>query len=150
MVPETAIVKHAPKVPEDVAEVEKFVAALDDAAMPAAGFAWQGRNHIVIRGIMAAGAAAGQAAAGQAVSVQVSYHPGWQASVADQGRVLKRVLMKDGLGLMWLRPECAGPCEIRLDYDGGLELRLCRYLTYAALGVLLVFGLAGVRRYARG
>ena len=138
VVPEAAIVKHAPKVPEDVAEVEKFVAALDDPAMPDARLDWQGRNHIAIHT---------DGAPGQAVAVQVSYHPGWHAFVSGQGRELR----KDGLGLMWLRPECAGPCEIRLDYDGGWELRACRWITYAALGGLVGFGVVEVRRrYALG
>jgi len=34
---------------------------------------------------------------------------------------------------MWLRPNCAGPCNIELDYDGGLELLACRVISYAAL-----------------
>jgi len=46
-------------------------------------------------------------------------------------------LRRDGLGLMWLQPDCSGICEIQLDYDGGWELRLCRYLSFAAVLLLL-------------
>jgi hypothetical protein len=133
VVPEASIVRHEPKVPEDVAEVEKFVAGLDNPAMPDARFEWQGRNRIVVHA---------DRAAGQVVAVQVSYHPGWHASVAGQARPLK----KDGLGLMWLRPECAGPCEILLDYDGGWELRVSRWITYAALAGLVGFGVVRWKR----
>ena len=75
------------------------------------------------------------AAPGQVISVQVSYHPGWHARAGGQDRKLNR----DGLGLMWLRPGCAGPCEIELDYDGGAELRICRGISYAAIGALILF-----------
>ena len=74
------------------------------------------------------------AAPGQALSVQVSYHPGWHATLAGQPREVK----KDGLGLMWLRPGFTGPCEIVLDYDGGWELRLCRWLSWAALAAAVI------------
>jgi len=39
---------------------------------------------------------------------------------------------------MWLRPGCAGPCEIELDYDGGAELRICRWISYAAIAALIL------------
>ena len=63
---------------------------------PDTQFQWEGRNRIRIRTT---------AAPGQALSVQVSYHPGWHATVAGQPRELR----KDGLGLMWLRPGRSGP-----------------------------------------
>jgi len=70
------------------------------------------------------------------LSVQVSYHPGWHATVAGQ----PRELYKDGLGLMWLRPAHTGPAEVVLDYDGGWELRLCRWLSWLAIAALAVGG----------
>jgi len=71
------------------------------------------------------------------LSVQVSYHPGWHATVAGQPRELQ----KDGLGLMWLRPGQTGSGEVVLDYDGGWELRLCRWLSWLAIAALAVIGL---------
>jgi hypothetical protein len=53
-------------------------------------------------------------------------------------------LHKDGLGLLWLDPGCQGPCEVRLDYDGGWELRLGRYLSFAAMVTLVLASLVGV------
>jgi hypothetical protein len=127
MVPESALVRRAPREPDDISAVEKFVTALDDPAMPNTQFQWEGRNRIRIRTT---------AAPGQALSVQVSYHPGWHATVAGQ----PRELYKDGLGLMWLRPAHTGPAEVVLDYDGGWELRLCRWLSWLAIAALAVGG----------
>jgi hypothetical protein len=125
IVPESAIVARTPQNPEDVHEVERYVAALDDPSLPGTAFDWEGRNRIRIRTT---------AAPRQAVTVQVSYHPGWHATVAGQSRDVR----KDGLGLMWLRPGCTGPCEVVLDYDGGWELRLCRWLSWLALAGALI------------
>jgi hypothetical protein len=42
---------------------------------------------------------------------------------------------------MWLRLGRSGPCEVVLDYDGGWELRVCRWLSWLAIaGVALVAG----------
>jgi hypothetical protein len=124
VVPEAAVVNHTPRAPDDIDEIEKYVDALKDPAMPAADLQWAGTNRIKIRTT---------ADRRQALSVQVSYHPGWHA-MANHRRVDVR---RDGLGLMWFRPECSGPCEIQLEYDGGWELRICRYLSFAAICGLL-------------
>ena len=75
------------------------------------------------------------ASRGQVVSVQVSYHPGWHAKVNGIPREIRR----DALGLMWFRPECNGPCEAVLEYDGGWELGICRVISYATLFLVLGF-----------
>lgn len=123
VVPPGAIVRHPPKNPEDAAEAARFVAALDDPSLPPAGLSWLDRNHIRIRAAVQPG---------QAVSVQVGYHPGWHATVNGGATAI----YKDGLGLMWLRPECRGDCEIQLTYRGGWELWLCRVISYAAWAAL--------------
>ena len=124
VVPETALVVHTPDR-TDIAEIERYTAALDDPSLPTPEFRWEGRNRMRI---LAA------ATAGQVLSIQVSYHPGWHARAGGQDRALNR----DGLGLMWLRPGCAGPCEIQVDYDGGAELRVCRWISYVAIGALIL------------
>ncbi len=129
VVPEGAVVRDAPWYGGDVAAAERYNAALDDASLPAADFRWEGRNRIHIRT---------SASAGQVITVQVNYHPGWHAMT--DGKAVP--IQKDGLGLMWLRPGCNGPCDVDLEYDGGWELRLCRWLSYAALAGL-VLGLKG-------
>ena len=125
VVPEASLVSQAPKAPGDTDEMEKYVSALNDASLPAAEFRWVGTNRIKIRTT---------ADRQQALSVQVSYHPGWHAT-ANHRKVDVR---RDGLGLMWFTPECSGLCEIQLDYDGGWELRLCRYLSFTAISGLLL------------
>jgi hypothetical protein len=124
VVNESAIVSRPPTGPRDVSGIEKYVAAIDDVSLPAAELHWAGSNKIDIETT---------AASGQAISLQVSYHPGWHAKVGTRAVDVHR----DGLGLMWLNPQCSGPCEIQLDYDGGWELRLCRYLSFTALAVLM-------------
>jgi hypothetical protein len=121
----TAIVSRPPAGPRDTDAIEKYAAALDDPSVPSAEFHWAGPNNIQIRTT---------ASPGQVISVQVSYHPGWHAKAENRPVEVRR----DGLGLIWLQPACSGPCEIQLDYDGGWELRLCRYLSFAALVLLLI------------
>jgi hypothetical protein len=129
VVPESAVVRSAPWYAGDIAALERYDAALDDVSLPLADFEWEGRNRIHIRT---------SAGAGQVITIQVNYHPGWHARAG--GRAVE--IHKDGLGLMWLRPGCNGPCEVDLEYDGGWELRLCRWLNYLAVAGL-VFGLKG-------
>jgi hypothetical protein len=125
VVPESTLVVHPPADGADIAEIERYAAALDDPSLPTAEFRWEGRNRMRIRA---------SATPGQVISVQVSYHSGWHARVGGEDRKLNR----DGLGLMWLQPGCAGPCEIELDYDGGAELRICRWISYAAIAALIL------------
>jgi hypothetical protein len=134
VIPRASLVVHTPRASDDADEIERYVAALNDPSTPEADFRWIGTNRILIRTT---------ADRGQALSVQVSYHPGWHA-MANHRTV---EVQHDGLGLMWLLPECTGPCEIQLDYNGGWELRLCRYLSFATVGGLL---LAILWRLGRG
>jgi len=129
VMPENAIARRS-------AALEEYVAALDDPSLPLAEMEWQGRNHIHVRTT---------ASPGQAVSVQVSYHPGWHAKVNGQPRPIEA----DWLGLMWIRPECSGPCDVELDYDGGWELRICRYLSFAAMASLFLIPILD-RKVRRG
>ncbi len=137
VVPESALVRRAPAAPADTGDIERYVIALEDSSLPAAGFKWEGRNRISIHTTVQPG---------QVISVQVSYHPGWH--VSTNGRKVR--LNRDGLGLIWLRPQCAGQCDVQLDYDGGVQLRVCRYISFAALAVLLlVFPLRFIFRSRR-
>jgi hypothetical protein len=79
---------------------------------------------------------------GQLISIQVSYHPGWHARAGRR----EVPVASDGLGLIWLDPGCPGPCEVELDYDGGWELRLGYYVSFAAIATLVVVPLAAMRK----
>jgi len=105
------VVRHPPVHGLDIAELERYVAALDHSPAPAS-FDWRDVNHAVIRARLAPG---------QVVSVQVTYDRGWRASVNGA----RRAIEKDGIGLMAVRPDCIGDCEIALTYDGGWETKLC-------------------------
>jgi len=135
VVPRAAIVRSMPIYGGDIAAVERYVGALEDTTLPNAGLLWDGRDRASIR--LAA-------AESRVLSIQVNYHPGWHAS--RDGKPLQ--LHKDGLGLMWLEPDCAGPCEILLDYDGGWELRICRSISAAALLTLALLPFLARRRAA--
>lgn len=128
VVPQTAIVSRAPAGAEDRVALTPYVTALDDPTMPPADFEWKGWNRISIRT---------HASPGQAISVQVSYHPGWHATINGKPVEIRR----DALGLMWLPPQCSSQCNAELTYNGGWELRICHFVSYAALAMVLVFPL---------
>jgi hypothetical protein len=92
---------------------------------------WRGNSHVRIRANLKPG---------EIVSTQINYHPGWRASVKDTARTVR----EDGIGLLVVEPNCAGDCEISLEFDGGWESRLCRA---ASLGVLALFLAGGPVRY---
>jgi hypothetical protein len=129
VIPETALVKRAP------AELDRYVAALDDPALPPAAFEWRSRNQVRLQAVTEPG---------QAISVQVSYHPGWHAMINGRAATVER----DGLGLIWLRPERSGAATIDLHYDGGWELRICWWMSVAAM--LGVVGWMGFVRFRKG
>jgi len=134
---EDAIVHGTPSGPSDIAPLDAYNHALGDSTLPSAEFTWEGRNRIRIRT---------RATTDQVISVQVSFHRGWHATANGRGVRLQR----DGLGLMWFRPSCNGPCEVQLDYDGGWEIRLCRYLSAAALiGLALWAAQTGIAALGR-
>jgi hypothetical protein len=134
VVPESALVRRSPASAGDTGEVEKYVAALDDESLPNAEFEWEDTNRIHIRTV---------AGPGQVVSVQVTHYPGWHAKANGLSRQIKR----DGLGLMWLQPGCNGPCDVRLEYNGGAELRISHVLSVGGLaGLVVIFGWIAVHR----
>lgn len=124
VVPRAAIVMHPPAAASDIKEIEAYGQALDDPSFPVADMRWDGTNRIFVHA---------NVSSGQVVSVQISYHPGWRARANGQ----TVPLLRDALGLIWLAPACQGPCDLELDYDGGWELRLSRYISSATVALLL-------------
>jgi hypothetical protein len=114
--PVSAIVRDA----RDFRQVERYVNGLQDDA----SLGWRGNNEFEVHA---------PASAGRALSVQVSWSPGWRAAI--NGKALR--VQKDGLGLMWFEPQCAGACEIDVRYDGGWQLRILRWLSFAAMAALV-------------
>ena len=120
--------------PGDIAvlELRGYVAALENPAA-SASFEWRGPNRAAIRARLEPG---------QVIATQVTYDPGWRASVNGATRAVYR----DGIGFMAVRAQCAGECEIELDYDGGIEAKLCRAASLGALLLSAAFGLGLPRR----
>jgi hypothetical protein len=133
LVPDEALVRKMPANGLDVAEMRRYVAALNDPAMPDTPLVWLDHHRASILV---------QPQSGTALSVQIRYHPGWRAFVDGRENPVGR----DGLGFIALRPQCAGPCTVTLDYNGGPELR---WTAIASLFVMLGTGFAAVRRFQR-
>jgi hypothetical protein len=113
----------APRFPSNVdsiAELQPFLAALDSPDLPEATFQWQGTRQARI---------AADLRPDHLIAVQVAYHSGWSARVHGQAR---RV-WGDPLGLMIVEPRCEGPCVVELAYDGGMEMKFFRALSWLCL-----------------
>jgi hypothetical protein len=94
----------------DTNEIQRYVKAMDDPSLPEARFAWRDRHTAVIDATMKPD---------EVVSVQVTYSPGWRATI-DGAPVS---VSKDGLGFLLLKPAWHGRCQMVLVYDGGIEWR---------------------------
>ncbi|MCS6954054.1 MAG: hypothetical protein RMK57_15775 [Bryobacterales bacterium] len=130
--------RRAPAHGADLDPVRPYVAALEDPGLPSAGFAWTSHHSAEITA---------ETSPDQILSVQVSYHPGWRATV--EGRPVP--LKPDPLGQILIEPRCSGLCRVHLAYDGGMEMRVARGAAYLALGVGIAACLrAAFRRRVRG
>jgi hypothetical protein len=127
VVPEVALVHRAPYNGLDVDEMSRYVAALEDPALPEAPFRWLNRHSAAVEAKLEPG---------QVVSIQERYMPGWIAE-AD-GR--RQPLGPDGLGFMTVRPDCTD-CRITVTYEGSREEHRLRLVSLAvslfAIGALV-------------
>ncbi len=125
VIPAAAAISRPPANGLDVDRLTEFVAALEDPGLPLADMRWlrSGQAHI-----------SAPVEPGEVVAVQVTYDQGWKA-VAN-GR--PAAIVRDGIGLMVLHPDCHGSCEIDLTFEGGLERKLCWFASLlVTLGTLL-------------
>jgi hypothetical protein len=136
VIPASAVVRRAPLNGVDVEPIRPFVAALEDASLPPAGIRWDsfssGRIHTALR-------------PGQVVSVQITYHPGWHAQVNGA----PQPLVRDGLGLTIVKPDCSGPCTIDLTFDGGAEYKAARVASWVAVLAALLWLAKGIPGWKR-
>jgi len=136
VIPASAVVQRAPLHGLDVEPIRPFVAALEDASLPPAEIRWDslssGRIHTMLR-------------PGQVVSVQINYHPGWHA----QANGAPQPLVRDGLGLMIVKPDCSGPCTIDLSFDGGAEYKVARVASWVAALAALLWLATGIPGWKR-
>ena len=111
------IVGRSPINGLDVDPIRPYVAALEDPTRPLASFHWHSRDSARIIADLDPK---------QLLSVQMTYHPGWQATVNGS----PRRIFSDGLGLLVVAPRCHGECTVELTYDGGLEMRVASWISW--------------------
>jgi hypothetical protein len=121
VVPLGAIVRQPPRSPRDVNAVARYVAAVEDPALPVPSWEERDRNSIIVRASVQPN---------QVVSVATTYSPGWHATV----RNAPQPTFADGLGMLVVAPSCVGSCEMRLYYDGGAEAAFTKWLSCLSLG----------------
>jgi hypothetical protein len=114
------LIRREPHDWRDVEDVRRL-----DLTTPA-DLRWEGTDAAFVRA---------DVPAGKVLALQVTHHPGWSAKANGKAVALHR----DALGLMWLDPECNGACDVRLDYDGGWELRLCRWISALTLFAVVLY-----------
>jgi hypothetical protein len=128
VVPLSAIVMRKPIHGLDTEDVVRYVAALDDPALPPAELTWRSPSEARINATVHPG---------QVVSVQSTYDKGWIASANGRPAEVGR----DGIGLSVIYADCDGPCDIRFIFDGGLERRICRAASWTVTAGILIAGL---------
>lgn len=136
VVPYDTLVNKQPINGLDTSELQEYVNALDDPTLPPAPLEWKDWSH---------GAITTTVDPGHALSIQMTYHPGWHATI--EGR--EQPTEKDGLGLLIIRPDCASGCQIELNYDGGFEGKATRYCSITLMAGIAAFGLLRRSRLAR-
>ncbi len=120
----------------DIDPIKQYVAALQDTSFPDVSLRWTSRHSAELRGDLRPE---------HIVSAQITYHPGWHATVNGKPAGVRG----DALGQMVIEPGCDGPCGIELSYDGGIEMLLARVLCWLAMAgsvVWLVLGSLKKRR----
>ncbi len=113
----------------DLANIESYVAALEDASLPLADWVWTSQHS---------GVARAKLEPHHLVSIQESYAPGWHAIVNGK----RLAVAADALGLMLVEPQCTGDCTIKLIYDGGAERQLAIAASFFTM--LAMAGACGV------
>jgi len=126
VIPRSAIITRAPVNGPDVEPLEPYVTALEDPGNAPARFQWTSHHSAHISTSMKVG---------QVLSVQVSYDPGWHATVNRT----RKPIMRDKIGQMVVDPGCEGQCEIEMQYDGGTEAAIVAVAQLA--GVLLMLAI---------
>jgi hypothetical protein len=137
IIPATAVVSRAPRSPFDVAPITPYVAAIEDSSLPVASWEELRADWVKVRSDILPG---------QVVSVAMTYTPGWHATVLG----VPQRTFSDGLGMLAIDPACRGTCEITLNYDGGVEARVTKWLSLATVFSLCGgFLVTGIWRLAR-
>jgi hypothetical protein len=130
-----SLVRDRPVHGLDISQTRRYVQALEDPNYPHANFRWTSRHSAEIQALLRPD---------DLLSVQITYHPGWHALVHGAARKV----FGDGLGQLIVEPNCVGPCDVRLIYDGGVEMLTARILSWSALAGSLMWIAATWRKRA--
>jgi hypothetical protein len=135
VIPDSATITREPEHGLDVEEIRRYVAALEDPSLALPEVTWRSSGSAVIRSTIEPG---------QVISVQVNHFSGWKAMAGG----VPQPVFRDGLGLLGIRPDCRGPCEIELVYDGGLEHAATRAAHFfVMMGTLFWLSVTAWRRF---
>lgn len=99
------LVNRQPANGLDTGRLQVYVAGLERSGAQAE-FQWINAHHARVHA---------QLAKGQAVSVQITYDPGWRATISG----IAQPIRADALGLMVIKPACNGACNIDLVFGPG-------------------------------
>ena len=133
IVPRTALPARTPLNGIDTAPLVPYVSALARAAS-SLPVTWPNAHEILTRPHLDAP---------DVLSLQVTYHPGWNAT--SDGHPI--AVQRDALGHIWLDPG-AGDHDIHLWYDGGSEQRQTLRARGLAIALLLLYALWSRRRFS--
>lgn len=129
------LVNRQPANGLDTGGLEIYVAGLERAGSQA-DFEWinphQARVHA-------------QVAQGQIVSVQISYDPGWRATISG----IAQPIRSDALGLMAIDPACTGSCDIDLIFGPGSGVHWARWVQLLGLILAAVWPFLLIRAQTR-
>jgi hypothetical protein len=128
------LVVHRPINGIDLVELRRYVEALDDPALPEAQFVWRTQHSAEVLADLGPG---------QVAQVQVTYHPGWHATV--NGRAA--AIVPDGLGFFAIASDCTGRCRMELVYDGGREQQIARAASLLLVLCWLAWAGVSMRRH---
>jgi hypothetical protein len=124
VIPSSAIVTRRPINGLDVDQVRRYVAALEEPTRSTAALTWKNPDRGQVRASIAPG---------DVISLQITYDPGWRATVG--GRAVP--IRTDRLGLIVIEPQCSGECLVDLEFTGGPERLACFLASSAAMAFLL-------------
>ncbi len=127
--------RTAPINGNDVGAASRYVAALDDPGAPPANLRWTSRHSAEVDADLRSG---------DVLSFQEAYHPGWHATLNGMPRRISR----DGLGQMMVDADFTGHCKIELIYDGGLEMKIARILSWSSLAGCMLWLLISKRQHS--
>jgi len=131
VVPPSALVRDRPVHGLDVAELRRYVDALEDPSLPLAPLDWDNPTH---------GRITATVNPPNVLSIQLTYDPGWRATSGGHALAIGR----DALGFLVVHPQCTGECSINLEFDQG---PLRRFLL--AIGLTTLIALLGLALWPR-